>query len=221
MDITCEKCQSKFKIPDDKIPAGKTATLKCPKCQEKITVGPVEQTAAQETETPAEAMAHEEVYAEAWDAADQPFDFIEEEGKTALVCESDPGIKEKIVSALSQMDYHFTESENGRDALKKMRYHLYDMIIVNEEYETSDPDSNGILIYLERLNIGVRRNIFVVLLSNRFRTMDTMMAFNKSVNMILNVSNVKDIDKIIRRGMADNDYFYRVFREGLRKAGIA
>ena len=39
MDITCEKCQSKFKIPDEKIPAGKVVTLPCPKCKEKITVG--------------------------------------------------------------------------------------------------------------------------------------------------------------------------------------
>lgn len=218
MDITCQKCQSKFKIPDDKIPAGKTATLKCPKCKEKITVGSPP-AAKQEKMEPAEASAHEEVHAEDWDAADNPFDFVEEEGKTALVCESDPGIKEKIISALSHMDYHITESENGRDALKKMRYHVYDMVIVNEEYETTDPDSNGILIYLERLNIGVRRNIFVIMLSNRFRTMDTMMAFNKSVNMILNISNINDIDKILRRGIADNDYFYQTFREGLRKAG--
>jgi len=221
MDITCEKCQSKFKIPDEKIPAGKAASFKCPKCKEKISVGPVAQPEKDEAPPPQQTTAADEIQAEDYDASDKPFDFVEEEGKTALVCESDPGIKEKITAALTSMDYHITEAENGRDALKKMRYHVYELVIVNEDFETSDPDSNGVLIYLERLGISTRRNIFVVMLSSRFRTLDSMMAFNKSVNMILNLSNINDIDKILRRGLTDNDFFYRVFREWLRKTGRA
>lgn len=223
MEITCDKCQSKFKIPDEKLPAGKKVTLPCPKCKEKIIVGPSgPATPAQKQEEPtkAEPAVHEEVHAEDYDATDKPFDFVEEEGKTALVCESDPAIKEKIMAALKSMEYHTTEGESGRDALKKMRYHVYDLVLVNEEFDTSDPDSNGVLIYLERLGINVRRNVFVVMLTNRFRTLDSMMAFNRSVNMVINISNINEIDKILRRGLADNDIFYRIFREGLKKAGL-
>ena len=35
----------------------------------------------------------------------------------------------------------------------------------------------------------------------------------------LNLSNIDEIEKILRSGMTDNDFFYRIFREGLRKAG--
>ncbi len=38
MDITCDKCQSEFKIPDNKIPEGKTASFLCRKCKSKITI---------------------------------------------------------------------------------------------------------------------------------------------------------------------------------------
>ena len=38
MDIICENCQSRFKIPDEKIPRGKTATLPCPKCKKTISI---------------------------------------------------------------------------------------------------------------------------------------------------------------------------------------
>ena len=219
MDITCNKCQSKFKIPDDKIPAGKTAAFNCPKCREKILIGPGRESEKKSDPPRAVPAVHEEVHAEDYDAADKPFDFVEEEGKTALVCESDPGLKEKITAALQGMEYHITEAESGRDALKKMRYHVYDLVLVNEEFDTSDPDSNGVMIYLERLSLNMRRNIFVVMLSKRFRTLDSMMSFNKSVNMIVNVGNINEIDKILRRGMADHDMFYRVFTDGLRKAG--
>ena len=226
MEISCESCQSKFKIPDEKLPAGKAATLTCPKCKQKIVVAPAASSAPPPASTPSPASEPEsgshgfdEDHTEDYDATDKPFDFVEEEGKTALVCETDPGVKKKIMDALNSLDYHITEAESSRDALKKMRYHVYDLVIVNEEYETSDPDFNGVLIYLERLNIEVRRSIFVVLLTSRFRTLDNMMAFNKSVNMILNLSNINEIEKILRRGMTDNDYFYRIFMEGLRKAG--
>ncbi len=220
MKITCDKCQSKFKIPAEKLPAGKAVTLPCPKCKEKITVGPAAPAGKKEEPEKVEPAIHEEVHAEDYDASDKPFDFVEEEGQTALVCESDPVMKEKTLTALKSMEYHTTEAESGRDALKKMRYHVYDLVLVNEEFDTSDPDSNGVLIYLERLAINVRRNVFVVMLTNRFRTLDSMMAFNKSVNMVINISNINEIDKILRRGLADNDVFYRTLREGLRKAGL-
>jgi predicted Zn finger-like uncharacterized protein len=220
MDITCDKCQIKFKIPDEKIPVGKVATLRCPKCKEKITLMPPSQEPAAPEETPQlSEMSPAAAALDAYDAADKPFDFIEEEGKTALVCESDPGIKKTISKALAALDYHITDAENARDALKKMRYHNYDLILINEEFDTADPDRNGVLIFIERLNMSIRRNMFVILISNRFRTMDNMMAFGKSVNIIINFSNIKDFDKILRRGLTDNVYFYRIYKEMMRKTG--
>lgn len=220
MDITCEKCQGKFKIPDGKIPAGKVVTLRCPKCKEKISIGqtPPPDPPAEE-EQPAGIASFEQAESEAYDAYEKPFDFIEEEGKTALVCELDPGIKTTVSKALSALDYHITEAENARDALKKMRYHSYDLIVVNEGFDTADPDANGVLVYIERTTMAARRNMFVVLISNRFRTMDHMMEFNKSVNILVNINNIKDFDKILKRGLTDNDYFYRVYREMMRKTG--
>ncbi len=166
MEIICDNCQSKLKIPEGKIPAGKTASFSCPKCQHKLTVSSPaearEQSSPAETEpSPFPSFDFEEDTEEAYDASDKPFDFIEEEGKTALVCESDSGVKGKITKVLDLMEYHITEVEDTRDALKKMRYHDYNIIIINENFDSSNPDSNGIMIYLERLNMVTRRNMIV------------------------------------------------------------
>ena len=93
------------------------------------------------------------------------------------------------------------------------------MIIVNEDFDTMNPDTNGVLVFLERLNMAVRRNIFVTMISNRFHTMDNMMTFNKSVNLIINTENINDLDKILQRGITDNEFFYRVYRESLKETG--
>ena len=156
-----------------------------------------------------------------YDAAEKPFDFIEEEGLTALLCEANPLIRKTITDALDVLDYQITEAESTRDALKRMRYHNYDLFVVNERFDTDNPESNGILLYLERLSMIVRRNMFVALVSDRFRTMDNMMALNKSVNLIINVKNIEDIGKILSRGITDNEFFYRILKGTLKEVGRA
>jgi predicted Zn finger-like uncharacterized protein len=215
MEIVCPGCQGKFKINDEKLPEGKVVPIQCPRCKGQINV-----TKPPKKETVAEAdfddlfdLSDEED--EGYNASEKPFDFIEEEGKTALICESEALIREKIRPTLDILEYHINEAPNSRDALKKMRYHIYDVIILNEYFDTRDPDANSILIYLERQPMEIRRNIYVCLLSQRFRTMDQMTAFQRSVNMIVNLRNIDDFDKILQRGMADYGLFYKVFKEAL------
>ena len=217
MEITCESCQSRFRIADEKLPKDKTAFLKCPKCQNRIGVPPVTREAEESdpADTEDDFFSFDEEESDGYDVSDKPFDFVEEEGKTALLCESDPMIKKAIMPVLDVLEYHITEAKNSREALKTMRYHSYDLIVVNEYFDAKNPDANGVLIYLERLNMSVRRNIFVAMITRRFRTMDNMIAFQKSVNMVVNMDNIADFDKILRRGMADFGLFYQIYNDCL------
>ncbi len=216
MEIICDSCESKFRIADDKLPKDKTAFLKCPKCKNRISVPPAkDKDDADQADFEEDFFSFDEEESEGYDASDKPFDFVEEEGKTALLCEADPMIKKAIIPVLDVLEYHITEAKNGREALKTMRYHSYDLIVVNEYFDAKNPDANGVLIYLERLNMAIRRNIFVAMITRRFRTMDNMTAFQKSVNMAVNVDNIADFDKILRRGMADSGIFYQAYKDCL------
>ena len=214
MNIICTKCQSQFKIADDKIPPGRSASFSCPKCRTRITV-------SSGSAGPEGKVSLNEVDTSAYNPADRPFDFVEEEGKTALVCEQHPLTKKPIIESLELLEYQITVAENARDALKRMRYHVYDIIVVDEDFDTDNPETNGVLIYLERLGMAVRRNMFVAMISNRHRTMDNMTAFLKSVNLIINTKNMDDFGKIMSRGLTDHLSFYRVFREKLKETGRA
>jgi predicted Zn finger-like uncharacterized protein len=225
MDVSCEKCQASFKIPDEKIPQGKAFKIKCPKCKVKMTISPQAEKkpaaaapAASEAAVPTFDEAPDE---ESYDASDRPFDFLEEGVETALICEGDPVYRGKIQAALKSLEYQVTTPNNSREALKQMRFHVFDMIVVNEKFDTPDPDHNNILRFLATLPMGVRRNIFVALISDRFRSNDNMAAFHKSVNMIIGVSHVDDIETILKHGITENDIFYRVYKESLVKTGRA
>ncbi len=231
MNIVCKKCQSKFKYPDDKVPTGKMKTLKCPKCKSNIIIGPKKKAKA----SPAKPKSAQNVLAETGFAEsdrdaplvgtgfdteegyEKPFDFYEEEGICALVCEPDPDIKRKIKHTLHLMEYRVNFAETARDALKSMRYKVYDMVVLNEIFDCRNPDANGVLTYIQRLQMTVRRNMFVVLLTDRFRTGDSMNAYNKSVNLIINIENMNQFEKMIGRGLSEYEVFYGPFKNLLKK----
>jgi len=216
MDITCEHCSAKFKIADEKIPSGKTASFPCPKCKKRIEIKSNQspETAEPLLDDDPDGVAAEFGFEEdGYESDDKPFDFIEEEGKIALICESDATHREKLSKALDLLEYHVSEAKDNRDALRSLRYKPYDLVIVDEYFGTKDPELNGVLIYLERLHMEQRRNMFVALLTDRFRTMDHMMAFCKSVNLIINKSNIADVEKILSRNINEYEMFYRIYHE--------
>lgn len=239
MDLICASCQSKFNISDEKIPEDRSATLTCPKCKNKIIVPPKAKPVSEsksniggfdfieDDDPPSQTAAPEKGASSSPDvmgsepeaSMDKPFDFIEEEGRTVLICESSPEIISQIKHVLDYMEYHITEATNTRDALKQMRYHDYDLIILNENFDTPNPDTNGVLMFISRMPINVRRHIFVAMFSKRFKTLDYMMAFVKSVNLIINERNVPEFETILHRGMADTDVLYKSFKDSLKRAG--
>jgi hypothetical protein len=93
--------------------------------------------------------------------------------------------------------------------------------VVDENFDTDNPEANGVLIYMERLGMATRRNMFVAMISSRHRTMDNMTAFLKSVNLIINSKNIEDTGKILSRGLTEYMAFYRVFRDKLKETGRA
>jgi hypothetical protein len=228
MNVVCEKCRSMFQIPSQKVPKGQAFSVICPKCSSKVSVGTRFDNSWSDKETASRSTRPkpiptktiiEEVDSSAYDASEKPFDFVEEGVETALLCEPDPTIRSKIITALYNMGYHTTAPQTYKDTLKQMRFHVFDMVVLNERFGTRDPDMNSVLKYLDRLSMSIRRNIFLALITDRFRTMDNMAAFNKSVNLIINLKNINEIEKILRRGLADNKAFYRVFKELLIKTG--
>ncbi len=223
MDVVCANCKTKIKIPDEKlkkIPKGKTVAIPCPKCEGKVTVDPAKDagaagpSAAAKKPSPAGGAptANEED-----SLLSNPFAFLEEGAKTAMICEPVDTVRSKVRAMLKKMEYHLAEPQSPREALKQMRAHPFDVIVINEKFGTNDPEANHVLRYMEQLLMSVRRNMYVTLLTDRFKTMDNMMAFRKSVNLIFNVEDLEHLDKIFNKCFNENEQFYRIFKDSLAR----
>jgi CheY-like chemotaxis protein len=226
--FTCPKCKNRMTVMKETAPATSDEDIVFsldeedppPKKPVKEEAPPkVESTFAfdeEDSNKPSISFAEDESI---YDSSEKPFDFVEEEYETALICETDPVIREKIKIALDLMEYSITFAENTRDALKNMRYHTYDLVVLNERFDTPNPDINGILIYLNRLVMAERRKITLFLLTDRFRTMDPMVAFQRSANAVVNMKDIGKIDTILQKGLNDSNVFYKIFKEFLSAYG--
>jgi predicted Zn finger-like uncharacterized protein len=219
MEVQCKSCKAKFKISDEKLPAGQVISLKCPKCESKIEV---DTRGTQATASAASLQAiMDDMASDSYDAALRPFDFLEEGVETALICEQDEAVREKIRSALQEMNYNITDAASTRDALKYMRFHNFELVAVNEGFDGGDPESNYVLRYVAQLSTSIRRDVFVILVGDGFATGDSMTAFNKSVNFVLNPEDVDELERILKLSLADYEEFYRMLRDTMKKMGRA
>ena len=62
----------------------------------------------------------------------------------------------------------------------------------------------------------LRREHFVVLLTDRNPTNDAMSAFVQSVDLILNVNDIANFKPVLRRAVAQHQDLYLPFQEAMR-----
>ncbi len=143
----------------------------------------------------------------------------EEGARLALVCVDAPDRQAPVKAALQELGYTVQAARGAPDAIDRMRKNAYEVIVLDEEFEGSTEHDNTVLTALHAMPMSLRRYIFVALLGRRLATFDNTMAFARSVNLVIHVSDLSQLKPILGRGIAENDRFHRVFREVLREAG--
>ena len=153
------------------------------------------------------------------DYSGRPFGYQDTNNETAMICEHDPVVRQKISSTLKSLDFNVVEPATFKEVLKYLNFHTFNVIVVDENFDTGTDGVNYLLNYLEQLSMSIRRQVFVVLISTTFATMDDMHAYNKSVNLIINKDEISELGLILKKEIAENDYFYHAFKEFYRKHG--
>lgn len=209
MEVACSGCNSKFNIPDDKIPRNQTARINCPKCKERITIAPRGEN--NDTFTQRNNISDED------HNDDYTLDYYDET-KLALVM-ADESINSKIKSAIEERGCKFITIPTIREALLKLRFHQFDLIILADGFDGQEVAGGPIMNYLNHLSMSSRRSIFLTLIGNKYQTMDEMMAFAMSADMVVNTKDLRNFASILKRGIGEYEKFYRVFLDILEQEG--
>lgn len=156
---------------------------------------------------------------EEMDYSSRPFDYRDLDTSAAMICEHDASVRQKIRENLRTLHFNVIEPATSKEALKYTKFQTFNVIVFNENFDLDANGYNNILDYLEGLTMSVRRQIFAVMISSTFATLDYMNSFNKSVNLIINKEDISEIGMILKKEMEENEYFYHVFKEFQTKLG--
>jgi hypothetical protein len=141
-------------------------------------------------------------------------DFFE----VALIC-SDPSTGEAVRATLRELGYKFHTAETGEMAVERMRYTQYDVIVIQENFAGSSLRSNAVLNFLAPLPMAQRRYSFTCVIGPSFKTLDAMQAFQQSVHVVVNPSDLANLTAILKKGIAEFENLYRVYKETFAALG--
>ena len=153
------------------------------------------------------------------DYSGRPFGYLNPDRETAMICHQDAAIRDNISKAIKELNFDVVEPSTFKEALRYMRFHIFNVIVIDENFDTDTWEVNYVLNYIENLIMPVRRQIFVVLISETYPTMDNMRAYNKSVNLVINKKEIAEATIILKKEIAENTDFYYLFKESIRKFG--
>jgi predicted Zn finger-like uncharacterized protein len=233
MELSCEACRTRFTIPDEKVPKDRALKLACPKCKGTLSVESELPSSVLEPggrsngeefrlrfiEPKASRKGTEESYTYEDYTGDQALEFFEEGTKLALVMALSREQTEMIRGAVEKIGYKFITTANTRDAIGKLRFHHFDLIILAEGFDGQSLEHSAILNYLSRLAMPVRRRIFLALVSEGFKTMDNMMAFAMSANVVIHSKDAEKLHLVLRKAIVENERFYKVYTDTLMETG--
>ena len=145
-------------------------------------------------------------------------DIVEVGEKLALICDDGPHA-DALKSTVEELGFKTNTAETSDRGIERMKYASYDLIIVTENFAGSTRESNGVLRFIAPLPMAQRRDWYVVLIGDSFRTLDAMQAYTESVHMVVNPQDVGNLGAILRKGLADFAVFYRVYKTVLAETG--
>ena len=135
---------------------------------------------------------------------------------TALVCVDHEQYQKLITQQLVDLKYKVHVGLYEDDVLLKLRTYSYEVIVVYENFKGTTLDNNPILQQLIGEPAAQRREHFVVLLSHRYATNDSLSAFVHSVDRIVNIADLANFKTVLRRGMTEHREKYYFFQSTLK-----
>ena len=150
--------------------------------------------------------------------SENAMDFFELDDKTSLIC-SDATVGEGVREALRELGYKFHAAETSDVAIERTRYNHYDVIVIQEDFGGGTLKTNPILNYFSALPMAQRRYSMLVLIGTAFKTLDAMQAFSQNVQLVVNITDLRNLTAILKKSRTEFDLTYKTYRDMFAATG--
>ena len=206
--------QEKITVALVKIGPGKKLTIKCPHCRQAIQLeGPAnnrEQARTPQPPTPPDLdwlttgrFAGEEKV---------------EDVPMALVLYEDCPERSQVVKAIESVGYQVVVAEDDEQAREKMLFVRFSCVILHSQMDGRLEDST-FRAYMRKMAMERRRYIFYILIGPEFHTLYNLQALAVSANLVVNETDLKYFDVILRKAIPEYEELFGPLLEELAATG--
>ena len=222
MELLCEACRAVIRIPEEKLPTNSTFRMTCPRCMNKIHVSTKISDAMRESDL--SGIAVMDSHENSMQASNNPKQILDERvgsphigQASVLLCTDLTSVSSGLKSILQKMGYTVDVPTVVERAMDQLRLNQYQVVLFSDCFGGESPNPIG--RYLAGLNMHIRRDMFVILLGEHYKTADPLQAFVESVDLVMHPDDVPQIEMILSKGLESRARFYKVFIECLIDAG--
>ena len=221
MQIICPICDKRLQISEDKLPEERQVRITCPKCRKPFVFDPTESKPnkpAQEAAPDSDAKPmppKAEIISTVMQLPTRNID-LSDVGATprALVCLDDVAHRKEFDAVLPELGFNTIHIiPQLVDALSYVTQITYECIILDMTFDGSSQDANPIMACVAELPMDQRRQMFIALCTSKTDPQDSLTAFSRSANLIINHADIPKCHRILEQSMAEQTRLYRMYTE--------
>ena len=133
--------------------------------------------------------------------------------RPALLAITTPDVLQYAEGVLDQMGYKVHSASSHDEFLERYGRVQYELIFMEEKFGGGTTAQNRALATLQSMPMALRRHSTTLLLSNELDTLNSLQAFQKSVNAVVNHSDLDKLMIVIQQVVNDNLTFLNVYRD--------
>lgn len=143
---------------------------------------------------------------------------VVEDAPKAMLLLTEGAVRERVVKVLENLGYLVEGAESATDAIAKMRFVNYAMVVLQSGYDGKLADSL-FHRYMQAMPMVRRRYIYYFLIGPEFHTLYDLEAMSQSANLVVNEQEVNHLDIILKKGLREYEELFAPLKEMLKAHG--
>ena len=143
----------------------------------------------------------------------EPIDFISATDRPALIAFNTPDWLDTAKSALEELNYKVHTAATHGDFQTRFTRICYEVVVLEELFCASVLAENQTVNWLQRMPMTQRRHSTIIMVGESFQTFNAMQAFQQSVHVVVNSSEMFLLRQLIEKAVSDNNLFLSNLRE--------
>jgi predicted Zn finger-like uncharacterized protein len=209
----CQRCSTRIQIDDAKVP-DRPFKVRCPKCQDLLSLPgreaePASEPAAPPASPPPPPAAPPDIPSAPSAEAIARRERAAQSDNDALIALSGPAAQ-PIQLALAQLGFHVDAVDDAEEGARLLEQGVYEVAVTaRTPPEAGKPET--LAQRMLRLPPDTRRRVFVILVGEEFRTADGTQAWAAQADLVIHPADAGRCDHIIRSTMTERKRLYQPF----------